>query len=122
MTLAVRGAIQVSANEAAEIKSAGLRLLETVLNKNSVGRDQIISIIFSLTVDLTRANPATAARANGYHDAPLFCVQEAVVDGQIGRIIRLLLTYRSGSGRVPVPVYLEGAQVLRPDLNDSFSS
>jgi chorismate mutase len=122
MTLAVRGAIQVSANESDMIKSSGLRLLEAVLSKNSVARDEIISIVFSLTVDLTRANPATAVRANGYHDAPLFCVQEAVVDGQIGRIIRLLLTYRSKSGRTPVPVYLEGAQMLRPDLNDSLSS
>ncbi len=116
MTVAVRGAIQVSSNDADAIRTAGLRLLEAVLGSNEVVRDDIVSIIFSITPDLTRANPATAARAAGYAETPLFCVQEAVVDGQPDRIIRMLLTYRSGTDRKPVPVYLDGAQALRPDL------
>lgn len=122
MTVAVRGAIQVSSNDADAISAAGLRLLQTVLRTNGVGRDEIISIIFSLTPDLTSANPATAVRAGGYSDAPLFCVQEAAVDGLPGRIIRLLLTFRSGGNRVPVPVYLDGARMLRPDLGESSGS
>ena len=120
MTVAVRGAIQVSANDADAIREAGLRLLQAVLGGNGVAREDIISIVFSMTPDLTRANPATAARAGGYAEVPLFCVQEAVVEGQPGRIIRLLLTYRSGGG-TPVPVYLDGAQVLRPDLQPPAS-
>ena len=122
MTVAVRGAIQVSSNDADAIVAAGLRLLQATLGSNGVSADEIISIVFSLTPDLTRANPATAVRTNGYPDVPLFCVQEAVVDGQPGRIIRLLLTYRGGGDRKPVPVYLDGAQVLRPDLSPSGRS
>ncbi len=116
MMVAVRGAIQVSANDAEAIRSAGLRLLRSVLDGNGVAREDIVSAIFSLTPDLTRANPATATRAAGFAEVPLFCVQEAHVDGQPGRIIRLLLTFRGDRDREAVPVYLDGAQVLRPDL------
>lgn len=116
MTVAVRGAIQVRSNDADAIRTAGLRVLEAVLVSNEVARDDIVSIVFSITPDLTRANPATAARSAGYAEAPLFCVQEAVVDGQPDRIIRMLLTYRGSGDRRPVPVYLDGAEVLRPDL------
>lgn len=116
MTVAVRGAIQVSANDADAIQAAGVRLLEELLRGNGVDRGRIVSIVFSMTPDLTRANPATAVRTGGYADAPLFCVQEAAVDGQPGRIIRVLLTYRGGGDRKPAPVYLDGAQALRPDL------
>jgi len=116
MTVAVRGAIQVTGNDAETVRAGGMRLLRAVVDGNGVAREDIISIIFSLTPDLTRANPATAARADGYAEVPLFCVQEAVVDGQPDRIIRLLLTYRGDGDRKPVPVYLEGARALRPDL------
>lgn len=116
MTVAVRGAIQVSTNDADAIRVAGMRLLRTVVDANGVAREDIVSIIFSLTPDLTRANPATAARAEGFAEVPLFCVQEAVVEGQPDRIIRMLLTFRGDGDREPVPAYLDGAQVLRPDL------
>ena len=116
MTVAVRGAIQVSSNDADAIRGAGLRLLETVLGSNEVASEDIVSIIFSVTPDLTRANPATAARGAGLAETPLFCVQEAFVEGQPDRIIRMLMTYRGGSDRKPLPVYLDGAEVLRPDL------
>ena len=107
----------MSANDAEAIRSAGLRLLRSVLDGNGVAPEDIVSIIFSLTPDLTRANPATATREGGFAEVPLFCVQEAVVEGQPGRIIRLLMTYRGDRDRKPVPVFLDGAQVLRPDLS-----
>ena len=107
----------MSANDAEAIRSAGLRLLRSVLDGNGVAREDIVSAIFSLTPDLTRANPATATRGGaGFAEVPLFCVQEADVEGQPGRIIRLLLTFRGDGDRKPVPVYLDGAQTLRPDL------
>lgn len=76
----------------------------------------IVSIIFSLTADLTAANPATALRRHGYVETPLFCTQEAQVDGGMPRMLRVLLTFESLEHRRLVPIYLDGAESLRPDL------
>ena len=53
---------------------------------------QIISVLFSVTKDLTKANPATGLRAHGFSDTPLFCLQEADIEGAEPRIVRVLLT------------------------------
>jgi len=69
-----------------------------------------------MTEDLTAANPATGLRRTGFSATPLFCTQEARVDGALPRVIRVLVTYEAPEGAVPVPVYLDGAEGLRPDL------
>ena len=116
MTRAVRGAIQVSENAAAAIERAGTRLVTELLRQNAVAEDHIVSILFSMTEDLTAANPATGLRRTGFASTPLFCTQEARVQGALPRIIRALLTFEAPEGRRPVPVYLDGAEGLRPDL------
>ena len=118
MTKAVRGAIQVADNAAEEIGAAAVRLVTEVLRVNGIAENEIVSIIFSVTDDLTVANPAAALRTVGFRDTPLFCVQEARVDGGLPRAIRVLLTWETAARRSPRPVYLEGARVLRPDLGE----
>ena len=116
MTRAVRGAIQVSVNSASAIESAGERLAVEVLRANGIAENHIVSILFSMTEDLTAANPATGLRRTGFSATPLFCTQEARVDGALPRVIRVLVTYEAPEGAVPVPIYLDGAEGLRPDL------
>jgi chorismate mutase len=116
MTRAVRGAIQVAGNSAAAIGNASVRLIDEMRKANAVAENFIVSIIFSLTPDLTAANPATALRRKGYAETPLFCTQEALVDGAMPRVIRALLTFECIERRRMVPVYLDGAEALRPDL------
>ena len=83
-----------------------------------------MSLVFSLTADLSSANPATGLRGTGFADVPLFCVQEAVVEGSMPRVIRLLATFEApaswtAAGRITAEaVYLEGARALRPDLDE----
>ncbi len=113
---AVRGAIQVAENSAAAIRAASLRLTTELLARNALAPERIISLVFSVTRDLTRASPAEAARALGLPAVPLFCLQEAEVEGSLPRVIRALLTYTEEQGRLAVPVYLDGAENLRPDL------
>jgi chorismate mutase len=114
---AVRGAIQVAENSAAAIRAASLRLTSELLSRNALAPQRIVSLVFSLTRDLTRASPAEAARSLGLPEVPLFCVQEAEVEGSMPRVIRALLTYAGEGGGQPVPVYLDGAESLRPDLS-----
>jgi chorismate mutase len=113
---AVRGAIQVPENSAEAIRAASMRLTAELLARNALAPERVVSLVFSITRDLTRASPAEAARSLGLPGVPLFCLQEAEVEGAMPRLIRALLTYSGrGAGR-PVPVYLDGAESLRPDL------
>jgi chorismate mutase len=113
---AVRGAIRVAENSSEAIRAAAVRLTSELLARNAVVPERIVSLVFSLTRDLTRANPAEAARSLGLSDVPLFCLQEAEIAGSMPRVIRALLSYASEEQARPVPVYLDGAEALRPDL------
>jgi chorismate mutase len=117
MTRAVRGAIRVTDDTAAGIEAAGARIVGETLRANGIAENHIVSIIFSVTEDLTAGNPATGARRGGLADTPLFCVQEARIDGAMPRVVRVLVTYDSLERRPIVPVYLDGAEALRPDLS-----
>ena len=103
-------------NSASAIEEAAARLISELLGRNAVPQERIVSVLFSVTRDLTRANPATAIRSLGLAQVPLFCLQEAEIEGSLARVIRVLLTYEAEGRRAPVPVYLQGAEVLRPDL------
>ncbi|MGA2378855.1 MAG: chorismate mutase [Spirochaetia bacterium] len=119
MTRAVRGAIQLSENSAAAIERAGARLVTEILQANGIAENHLVSIVFSMTEDLTAANPATGLRRTGFASTPLFCTQEARIDGALPRVIRALVTFDSLERRAAVPVYLDGAEALRPDLGDT---
>ena len=119
MTKAVRGAIQVSDNAAAAIEESAARLVGEVLRRNGIAENQLVSVLFSVTEDLTAANPATGLRKTGFGETPLFCVQEARMEGAMPRVIRVLVTWDALERRAIVPVYLDGAAQLRPDLGDN---
>jgi chorismate mutase len=116
MTRAVRGAIQVRENTRAAIEDAAVRLLGELLRANSLAEDGIISVIFSLTGDLTTGNPATGLRRAGFASVPLFCAQEPRLEGAMPKVIRALVTFNAIDVQSPVPIYLDGAEALRPDL------
>jgi len=119
MTKAVRGAIQLAENSAAAIERAGTRLVTEILQANGIAENHIVSIVFSMTEDLTAANPATGLRRTGFSATPLFCTQEARIDGALPRVIRALVTFESLERRASVPIYLDGAEALRPDLGEA---
>ena len=119
MIRAVRGAVGIERNDQQEIHAGAHRLVLEILNRNKIGEQQIVSILFSVTKDLTKGNPATGLRSYGFADTPLFCVQEADIEGAEPGILRVLLTYSAQSDHSPVPVYLGRATELRPDLSDA---
>jgi chorismate mutase len=116
MTRAVRGAIQVGQNTWTSIHEAAVRLVSEILNANTISRENIISIMFSVTEDLDAGNPATGLRKAGFVETPLFCVQEARVQGGMLRVIRALVTFEGDARRKVTAIYLDGAESLRPDL------
>jgi chorismate mutase len=117
---AIRGAIQVPANEADAIIDGTSRLLTEVLSANGLEPDDIVSILFTLTSDLTAAFPAVAARRLGLLFVPLMCASEVDVPGALPRVVRLLAHVETSRPRTEIRhIYLDGAEVLRPDLAGS---
>lgn len=114
---AIRGATTVEADDPNEIREATHELLRTVLARNGVSGEEIVSVLFSATSDLTSDFPARAAREMGWTDMPLMCMTEIPVRGALPRCIRVMLHVEFADPRGPmVPVYLRGAEALRPDL------
>jgi chorismate mutase len=115
---AIRGAITVPRDEAAAIYDATIELLSEIVARNGLLPDDIISVIFTVTPDLTSAFPALGARRMGWLDVPLLCTMEIPVPGALGRCIRTLLYVESSRPRAGIQhVYLGAAETLRPDLS-----
>jgi chorismate mutase len=114
---AVRGAIQVDANDRDEILQGTAELVTAVLDRNEIDPADLISIVFTATPDLTAEFPAYAARLMGLTDVPLLCTTEIAVPGAMPRVLRLLAHVETGRERAAIRhVYLRGAAALRTDL------
>ena len=117
MVRAIRGAITVKENESSEIYAATAELLAEMINQNAVAREDLISIIFTLTPDLNACFPAKQARKIGYDNVPLMCMSEIGVEGALEKCIRILIHTNSDKTLDEIKhIYLKGASVLRPDL------
>ncbi|MDY4888353.1 MAG: chorismate mutase [Sphaerochaetaceae bacterium] len=113
---AIRGAITVDSNDSKEIAANTTELFGEICRINKLEECELVSLIISLTPDLTKYNPATALRDNGMLiSTPLFCVQEPFVEGMLPLCIRILVLTNQKL-KEPVHVYLKKARSLRPDL------
>ncbi len=114
---AARGAIVVSADEAELVLEATGRLLEASLDRNAIERNDLISILFTVTDDLRSVFPAEAARRMGLGAVPLLCAREIPVQGSMPRVVRILVHFHSDQGLDDVVhMYLDGAESLRDDV------
>ena len=114
---AVRGATQVERDDRDEVLGATTELLEAVLDKNGLDREDLISVIFTATPDIRCEFPAYAARQMGITDVPLLCATEIDVPGAMPRVLRLMAHVETERSRAEVRhVYLRGAAALRTDL------
>lgn len=114
---AIRGAIQIDANERDEILKGASELVTEVLHRNGIDPADLISIVFTATPDLNAEFPAYAARLLGLTDVPLLCSTEIAVPGSMPRVLRLLAHVETALTRAQIRhVYLRGASALRTDL------
>jgi chorismate mutase len=116
---AVRGATTVDEDTAPAITERVVALLRQILERNGLGEDDIISILFTATDDIVSTFPATAARSMGLGAVPLICARELAIVGSVPRCIRVMLHVTTERPRHDIHhVYLEGAHGLRDDLPD----
>ena len=114
---AARGAVTVGRDEPEAVLDATERLLRELLQRNGIGGDDVVSIVFTATDDLRSVFPAEAARRMGMADVPLLCARELDVEGAMPSVIRVLVHFLTPKPRSEVAhVYLDGARGLRDDL------
>jgi chorismate mutase len=117
----VRGAISVAENSREAIVAATRELLGEMLKSNGITDfEDLASVIFTTTVDLTATFPAEAARELGMHLVPLLCASEINVPGRLPRCVRVLMHWNTTkSQKDVVHVYLGDAKTLRPDIHSA---
>jgi chorismate mutase len=114
---AIRGAIQLDVDEREHVLSSTRELVASVLEANSLSKEDIISIMFTATPDVRSEFPAVAARELGLGDVPLMCTQELDILGAMPRVIRLMAHVNTTLSRSEIShIYLRGATALRRDL------
>lgn len=114
---ALRGATTVEMDDVVLIDDAVKQLFEALLSSNSLNESELAFVLFSQTSDLRKRNAAAALRKAGYcQKVPLFCVQEAEVEGMLEKCIRVLVGVNHAQFNPKKMCYLRGAANLRPDL------
>jgi chorismate mutase len=117
----LRGATSVPIDTREEILEATRELLHELVRANEIADfDEIASILFTTTPDLTATFPAEAAREMGMNFVPLLCASEIGVPGRMPRCVRVLMHVNTEkSPREMVHVYLREAKSLRPDMQSA---
>lgn len=114
---ALRGATTVDTDTPAHLTERVQALVTAMLDRNGVDKDDLISIVFTATDDITSMFPATAARTAGLGDVPLLCARELSIEGGTPLCVRVLMHLSTDRSRAELHhVYLEGARGLRDDL------
>jgi chorismate mutase len=114
----IRGATTVDANTAEDIIEATRELLLALIRLNDLRAEDVASVIFTTTPDLTATFPALAARDEhiAWTEVPLLCGHEMAVPGALDRAVRILLHVNTTRAADEIThIYLRGAAQLRPD-------
>lgn len=109
--------MQAEENTREAILAATEELMRTMIERNSLEAEDMVSCIFTTTDDLDAEFPAVAARQLGLDEVPLLCTREIPVPGSMERVIRVMLHYYADVDAKPVHVYVGATQALRADLN-----
>ncbi|MCA1784201.1 MAG: chorismate mutase [Intrasporangiaceae bacterium] len=114
---ALRGATTLDRDEREHLLDRTQELIDAILERNGLSEDDLVSIVFTATDDISSAYPAEAARLAGITHVPLLCARELDIEGGIERCIRLLVhAYSERSVRDLRHPYLHAARQLRTDL------
>ncbi|AGK54703.1 MAG: chorismate mutase [Bacillus sp. (in: firmicutes)] len=121
MIRGVRGAITVKEDNDGEIVSATERLLRQMIQENQISSNDVASIFISVTEDVSATFPAKAVRLiEGWTYVPVMCMTEIPVPSGLKKCIRVMMHVNTSRVQEEIiHTYLDGAEVLRPDLHTS---
>lgn len=113
----IRGAISVRKDTPVEVLTATRQLLLEIISRNQIEVENIASIYFTVTQDLTSTFPAAAARELGWTYVPLLCSVEIPVTGSDKKLVKVLMHVNTTKKQQDIiHIYLKKAKRLRPDL------
>ena len=113
---AIRGATTSKGDTDYFIKDAVIELIKELITRNNLSQENIISITFTVTRDLTSCFPASIARKNfNFDKVALLDCQQMFVPDDIDFCIRLLALVYLESDKQLVHPYLNESANLRPD-------
>ena len=113
---AIRGATTSDGDTNIFIKNAVIELIQEFISLSDLKKENIISITFTVTKDLTACFPASIARRYFNFDSVAFLdCQQMVVPEDVNFCIRMMALVNLKSNRKPVHPYLKGSSKLRPD-------
>src|ERR1700761_3822256 len=119
MVRGLRGATTVDVDTVEQVTERSQELILRLMERNDLVEDDIVSVLFTTTADVTSVFPATAIREIGFGAVPLLCAAEIPVPGAMPLCVRVLLHVYTARSRDEIHhVYLHGAQGLRDDLPD----
>jgi chorismate mutase len=116
---ALRGATTLDGDTREEVLARTAELLGTLMVRNSLRAQDVVSLVFTATSDIHSEFPAAAVRAAGIADVPMICARELDIHGDSGiplcvRVMAHVYTSRPRSELRHA--YLRGARQLRSDL------
>ena len=113
---ALRGATTSKGDTDIFIKEAVIELIDELITRNNLKQENIISITFTVTRDLTSCFPASIARKHfNFDKVALLDCQQMFVPNDIKFCIRLLALVYLESTKQLIHPYLNESAKLRPD-------
>ena len=113
---ALRGATTTKGDTEFFIKDAVIELIQELITQNNLNQENIISITFTVTKDLTSCFPASVARKYfNFDKVALLDCQQMFVPNDINFCIRILALVYLESDKESVHPYLKESAKLRPD-------
>jgi chorismate mutase len=116
---ALRGATTLEQDSREQVLERTAELLDTLLERNGLTSDDVVSLLFTATEDIRSEFPAAAVRSAGIADVPMLCAAELAITGGSGipLCIRVLAHVQTDRPRAALRhAYLHGARQLRSDL------
>ena len=111
--IGIRGAIAEVSDTSEDIIKSSKELFTEILKRNDLEIDKIISVLFTVTHDLTEVVPAKAIRELGYTSIPVIDTLAPNIRNDLKGCIRVMVYYEENI--VVKHVYLGEAKTLRPD-------
>ena len=112
----IRGATTASGNSVREIEVAVVELIDELITRNNLIKENILSITFTATKDLDACFPASIARKfNGLDSVAFIDCQQMYVSNDVDFCIRIMAQVLLQTNNPIKHPYLKGASKLRTD-------